>query len=245
MWSGVGSSTHSQPEPGRQLREGIRGVDSSKIRLNRPPLNQGVARERGNTSERKFRYGGPSRCSGLAACFCVVFHSSSLLRHSPLPHFVNLCPTCDSSKKHEQNYIQVHDSPPIFPTRSFRDAARPNHFLIRSWPFAVFARKSALQAFRQKRRPQWLWQTRPNFPPQVAQRFSNLVMKLSADFDFCTTNGLVWLTRRVQGFPEARSDYVSQAAPEACFAPPIPCYFGPTDCLPQSSRAWSWKWSDA
>jgi hypothetical protein len=56
-WSGVGSSTHSQPEPGRQLREGIRGVDSSKIRLNRPPLNQGVARERGNTSERKARYG--------------------------------------------------------------------------------------------------------------------------------------------------------------------------------------------
>lgn len=114
MWSGVGSSTHSQPEPGRQLREGIRGVDSSKIRLNRPPLNQGVARERGNTSERKFRYGGPSRCSGLAACFCVVFHSSSLLRHSPLPHFVNLCPTCDSSKKHEQNYIQVQTLPPYF-----------------------------------------------------------------------------------------------------------------------------------
>ena len=45
--------------------------------------------------------------------------------------------------------------------------------------------------------------------PQVAQRFSNLVMKLSADLDFCTTNGLVWLTRRVQGFPETRSDCVS------------------------------------
>jgi hypothetical protein len=64
----------------------------------------------------------------------------------------------------------------------FEDAARPNHFLMRAWSFAVFARKPSLQAFRQNRRPQWLWQTRPNFPPQFAQRFSNLVMKLSAHF---------------------------------------------------------------
>jgi len=37
------------------------------------------------------------------------------------------------------------------------DAARPNHFLMRAWSFAVFARKSSLQALRQKRRPQWWW----------------------------------------------------------------------------------------
>jgi hypothetical protein len=54
---------------------------------------------------------------------------------------------------------------------------------MRLWSFAVFARKSSLQALRQKRRAQWRWQTRPNFPPQFAQRFSNLVMKLSSDLE--------------------------------------------------------------
>src|SRR6266446_9279893 len=57
---------------------------------------------------------------------------------------------------------------------------KPNHFLTRAWSFAVFARKLSLQALWQKRRPQWWWLTRPNFPPQFAQRlFSNLVMTLS------------------------------------------------------------------
>src|SRR6266446_10777829 len=57
---------------------------------------------------------------------------------------------------------------------------KPNHFLTRAWSFAVFARKLSLQALWQKRRPQWRWLTRPNFPPQFAQRlFSNLVMTLS------------------------------------------------------------------
>jgi hypothetical protein len=33
-----------------------------------------------------------------------------------------------------------------------------------------------LARFATNRRPQYWWQTRPNFPPQFAQRFSNLVM---------------------------------------------------------------------
>src|SRR6266478_6857444 len=49
---------------------------------------------------------------------------------------------------------------------------KPNHFLTRAWSFAVFATKLSLRALRQKRRPQWWWLTRPNFPPQFAQRFS-------------------------------------------------------------------------
>jgi hypothetical protein len=39
-----------------------------------------------------------------------------------------------------------------------------------------------LQALRQKRKPQWWWETRPNFPPQFEQRFCNLVMTLSSGF---------------------------------------------------------------
>jgi hypothetical protein len=80
-------------------------------------------------------------------------------RHSPPSQFVDFCPNCESSKDYEQNYIQMHDTLPIFPARSFcdRDATLPNHFRMRAWPFAVFARKSSLQAFRQNRRPQWLW----------------------------------------------------------------------------------------
>jgi len=58
-------------------------------------------------------------------------------------------------------------------------AKKPNHFLMQAWSFAVLARKLSLQALRQKRRPQWWWQTRPNFLPQFAQRFSNLVTRLS------------------------------------------------------------------
>jgi hypothetical protein len=58
-------------------------------------------------------------------------------------------------------------------------AKKPNHFLMQAWSFAVFARKLSLQALRQKRRPQWWWQTRPDFLPQFAQRFSNLVIRLS------------------------------------------------------------------
>src|SRR5260221_7704206 len=46
---------------------------------------------------------------------------------------------------------------------------------MHAWSFAVFARKLSLQALRQKRRRRWWWQTRPSFPPQFAQRFSNLV----------------------------------------------------------------------
>jgi hypothetical protein len=42
----------------------------------------------------------------------------------------------------------------IGPLLSFEDEALPNHFLMRAWSFAVFARKSSLQALRQKRRPQ-------------------------------------------------------------------------------------------
>jgi hypothetical protein len=60
---------------------------------------------------------------------------------------------------------------------------KPNHLLMHAWSFAVFARKLFLQALRQKRRPQWWWQTRPNFPPQFAQRFSNLVMRLSSSLE--------------------------------------------------------------
>jgi hypothetical protein len=36
---------------------------------------------------------------------------------------------------------------------ALRDATRPNHFVIRAWSFAVFAMKSSLQTFRQKRGP--------------------------------------------------------------------------------------------
>jgi hypothetical protein len=57
---------------------------------------------------------------------------------------------------------------------------KPNHLLMHAWSFAVLARKLSLQALRQKRRPRWWWETRPNFPPQLAQRFSNLVMRLSS-----------------------------------------------------------------
>jgi hypothetical protein len=39
-------------------------------------------------------------------------------------------------------------------------------------------KNDVLQALQQKRRPQWYWETRPNFPAQLAQRFSNLVMRL-------------------------------------------------------------------
>src|SRR6516165_164318 len=91
---------------------------------------------------------------------CDAFrNSSSLLLYSPPSQFVDFCPNCESSKDYEQNYIQMHDTLPIFPARSFcdRDATLPNHFRMRAWPFAVFARKSSLQAFRQNRRPQWLW----------------------------------------------------------------------------------------
>jgi hypothetical protein len=34
-----------------------------------------------------------------------LHNSSSLLRHSPAPQFVDLCQNCESSKDHEQNYI--------------------------------------------------------------------------------------------------------------------------------------------
>ena len=53
--------------------------------------------------------------------------------------------------------------------------ASPSHFRMRAWSFAVLARNSSLQPFRQKRMPQCWWHRRPNFPPQYAQRFSNLV----------------------------------------------------------------------
>ena len=162
---------------------------------------------------------------------------------------------CETSKDREQNYIQVHDTLPTFP--SFRDVARPNHFLMRAWPFAVFARKSFLQAFRQKRRPQWLWWTRPNFPPQFAQRFANLVMKLSTDLqvDGTTrqTRAIVcaWLvyalrTRRVQDLPETRSDYVVTAVPTGLLSAANSLLFwanGLQSAAVQSRR--SWKWSDA
>jgi hypothetical protein len=59
---------------------------------------------------------------------------------------------------------------------------RPNHFLKRAKSLAVFARKFSLHVSRQKRRPRWWWQIRPNFPPQFAQRFSNLVMRLSPNW---------------------------------------------------------------
>ena len=62
---------------------------------------------------------------------------------------------------------------------------------------------------------------------------------------FAPHNGLVSLTWRVRGFPEARLIMYPRPPPGACFTPPIPCYFGPTDCLRPSSSAWSWKWSDA
>jgi hypothetical protein len=57
---------------------------------------------------------------------------------------------------------------------------KPNHLRMHAWSFAVLARKLSLQVLRQKRRPRWWWETRPNFPPQLAQRFSNLVMRLSS-----------------------------------------------------------------
>jgi len=132
--------------------------------------------------------------------------------------FVDLCPNCESTKDHEQNYIHIHDALPML-SRPFRDVAHPNHFLIGALSFAVFAGKSPLQAFRQKRKPQWLWQTRPNFPPQCAQRFSNLVMKLSTNLEVdCTTRQTrasvrIRLTRRVQSLPEAHSDYVCDCRP--------------------------------
>jgi hypothetical protein len=59
---------------------------------------------------------------------------------------------------------------------------RPNHFLKRAKSLAVFARKFSLHVSRQKRRPRWWWQIRPNFPPQFAQRFSSLVMRLSPNW---------------------------------------------------------------
>ena len=102
----------------------------------------------------------------------------------------------------------MHDTISIFPVKSFRDANRPNHFRMRIWPIAVFATKSYLQAFRQKRRPQWLWRTRPNFLPQFAQRFSNLVMKLSTDLE---ADGPRLLT--VRPLPEACADYVCDCRP--------------------------------
>jgi len=171
---------------------------------------------------------------------------------------VDLCPNCETSKDHEQNYIQVHDTLPIFP--SFRDVARPNHFLMRAWPFAVFARKSFLQAFRQKRRPQWLWWTRPNFPPQFVQRFSNLVMKLSTDLE---VDGTTRQTRAIvvclagsrplgRGWSKISLRPAltmwSLPSPRACLAPPILCYFRPTDCNPPEYPAWEpspWPWISA
>jgi hypothetical protein len=62
-------------------------------------------------------------------------------------------------------------------------ANKPNHLLMRAWSLAVLARKLALQALRQKRSPQWVWLTRPNFPPQFAQRLFNLVMSLSSNLE--------------------------------------------------------------
>src|SRR6266851_5349933 len=64
-----------------------------------------------------------------------------------------------------------------------RRANKPNHFLMRAWSFAVLARKSSLQALRQKRRPQWWWQTRPSLPPQFGQRLSGLAMRLASDLE--------------------------------------------------------------
>jgi len=97
----------------------------------------------------------------------------------------------------------MHDALP-------RDAARPNHLLMRTWSFAVFARKPSLQAFRQKRRPQWLCETRPNFPPQFAQRFSNLAMKLSADLEVDAT---MRQTRAMAARPCPRSAQPSMRLP--------------------------------
>ena len=163
-----------------------------------------------------------------------MFQQRLIIAVSPPPQFVDLCPNCESSKAHEQNYIQLHDTLSIFPAKSFHDANRPNHFRMRIWPIAVFATKSYLQAFRQKHRPQWLWRTRPNFLPQFAQRFSNLVMKLSTDLEADGTTP----TRRSDPCPRSALTMCAAAAPEACFSPPILCYFGPTDCLPQFSHAW-------
>jgi hypothetical protein len=63
---------------------------------------------------------------------CTVRNSSSLLGHSATSQLVDLCPNRDSSKHHEQNYIEVHDTLSVFPAKSFRDANRPNHFLMRA-----------------------------------------------------------------------------------------------------------------
>jgi hypothetical protein len=71
----------------------------------------------------------------------TMVYSRSLVRLSPPPQFIGLCPNCKSSKEHEQNYVQVHDTLSISPARAFRDAARPNHFLMRTWSLAFLARK--------------------------------------------------------------------------------------------------------
>ena len=71
--------------------------------------------------------------------------------------------------------------------RRRRTTARlPSHFLMREWSFAIFARNLSLQALRQKRSAQCWWQTRPNLPPQVVQRFSNLVMSFYLRFGSCS-----------------------------------------------------------
>jgi hypothetical protein len=57
---------------------------------------------------------------------------------------------------------------------------------MREWSFAIFARKLSLQALLQKRSAQCWWQTRPNLPPQVVQRFSNLVMSFYLRFGSCS-----------------------------------------------------------
>lgn len=43
---------------------------------------------------------------------------------------------------------------------------RPSHLFVLMRSFATFLRKLSLQGLRQKRRPQWEWWIRPNFPPQ-------------------------------------------------------------------------------
>jgi hypothetical protein len=62
----------------------------------------------------------------------AVHDGSSLPGHSPAPQLVGLRPNRNSSKEHKQNYIEVHDTLSIFPAKSFRDANRPNHFLMRA-----------------------------------------------------------------------------------------------------------------
>ena len=79
-----------------------------------------------------------------------------------------------------------------------------------------------------------------DFPPQFAQRFSNLVMKLSTDLCLAGLRPLGRGGSKISLRPALTM--WSLPSPRACLAPPILCYFGPTDCM-QSRR--SCKWSDA